>query len=194
MVTSPCRLLIVYHSRTGLAHDMAEHIEVGALAAARDWLEGRDPQSLLAVSRKRARDTTTQDLLSSDAFVFCAPENLASLSGEMKEFFDLTYYDVFENQARPGVQEELVSRILGRPVAIAVASGSDGTSAARQMERICVGWRLEKVMEPLICSNHLEQTKSNILQVGKACTEQQREQCRTVGGTIAATLMLAQGF
>ena len=64
------------------------------------------------------------DLLASGGFLFCAPENLASLSGEMKEFFDRCYYGALD-------------RIQGLPYACAISAGSDGAGAARQTERIC---------------------------------------------------------
>ena len=55
------------------------------------------------------------DLLASGGFLFCAPENLASLSGEMKEFFDRCYYGALD-------------RIQGLPYACAISAGSDGAA------------------------------------------------------------------
>ena len=83
-------LLIVWHSRTG-ARQMAE-----AAADAR-----RPPPSWRPrpVSRSRSSAPPTpawDDLLASGGFLFCAPENLASLSGEMKEFFDRCYYGALD--------------------------------------------------------------------------------------------------
>ena len=45
----------------------------------------------LIVQRRRARDATADELLAADGYLFCAPENLASVSGEMKEFFDRSF-------------------------------------------------------------------------------------------------------
>ena len=58
--------------------------------------------------------------------MFCGPENLASASGELLEFFQRCYYPVFD----PLTER---SRILGRPFGLAIAAGSDGQSAARQV-------------------------------------------------------------
>ena len=78
------RLLIVWHSRTGLAKQMADALEEGAYAAAREMGEGPEK---FAVHQKRAAQATVSDMLTSDGYLFCAPENLASTSGEMLEFF-----------------------------------------------------------------------------------------------------------
>ncbi|MEY8841831.1 flavodoxin domain-containing protein, partial [Cribrihabitans sp. XS_ASV171] len=65
------QLLIVYHSRTGGSRRMAE----AAAEAARSEIETR----LL-----RAEEAEPQDITAAQGFIFCAPENLAALSGEMK--------------------------------------------------------------------------------------------------------------
>ena len=70
-------LLIVWHSRTGAARQMAEAAADGAAAAAAELA-----QAGFAVTLKRAADAGVDDLLASGGFLFCAPENLASLSGK----------------------------------------------------------------------------------------------------------------
>ena len=80
------RLLLVFHSRTGLARQMADAMEAGARAAAHAM------ESELHVSRKCATEASIDDVLQADGFLFCAPENLASCSGAMLEFFHRTYY------------------------------------------------------------------------------------------------------
>lgn len=87
--------------------------------------------------RVPAARAAAADLLAAAAYLFVAPENLAALSGTMKEFFDRTYYDVLD-------------RINGRPYGLIVAAGSDGHGAVRQVERIANGWRLRAVAAPLI--------------------------------------------
>ncbi|MAJ07321.1 MAG: hypothetical protein CMK04_00530 [Ponticaulis sp.] len=73
------RLLIVYHTRTGGSRQMAE----AAYNAAKEECE---------TQLQKASETSPDDMLSADGYLFVAPENLASLSGEMKEFFDRCYY------------------------------------------------------------------------------------------------------
>lgn len=77
-------LLIAWHSRTGAARQMAQALERGALAAA---LALEQPGQL-RVRRQAASRTDAAALLAADGYLFCAPENLGSLSGAMKECFD----------------------------------------------------------------------------------------------------------
>ena len=81
------------------------------------------------------------------------------------------------------------SKLIGRPVGIAVAAGSDGTNAARQMERICRGWRLNPVAESIINRNGQPQTAQAIL-APKTCTEEARQKCEELGGLVAASILL----
>jgi len=76
-------LLIVYHSATGGTRQMAE----AALAGAREEGEA----TLL-----HAAEAGPDHLLAAAAYLFAAPENLASLAGTMKDFFDRTYYPVLD--------------------------------------------------------------------------------------------------
>ncbi|MCR5875538.1 NAD(P)H-dependent oxidoreductase [Phenylobacterium sp. J426] len=124
------QLLIVWHSRTGASQALAEAAAEGARAEAE-------------VVVRRAAEASADDLLSADGYLFAGPENLAALSGEMKEFFDRTYYAVLE-------------RLNGRPYGCVIAAGSDGRNAARQLARIATGWRLKAVAEPLIVCTHAQ--------------------------------------
>jgi len=81
-------LLIVYHSMTGGARQMAEAAAEGARAEA-EPLGGR-------VALKHAADAGPDDLLAADGYLFVTPENLAAISGVMKDFFDRSYYPVLE--------------------------------------------------------------------------------------------------
>ncbi|MPT39593.1 MAG: flavodoxin family protein, partial [Achromobacter sp.] len=127
------QLLIAWHSRTGAARQIAEAAARGAAVAA-SQLEQADA---LRIVLRRAAEVDADTLLASQGYLFCAPENLASLSGEMKECFDRNYYAVLD-------------RIAGLPYGCAISAGSDGAGAARQVQRICTGWRLNPVAPPLI--------------------------------------------
>ena len=175
------RVLLVWHSRTGFAEKMADALEAGARDAAAQMGGG------LSLARRRAADATADDVLRSDAYLFVAPENLASASGEMLEFFHRTYYHAFAPAAAGGDAE--ISRLLGRPYGLAVAAGSDGTGAARQLERICRGWRLRPVADTVICQNGQPQTAAAILSP-KACPAAARARCAELGGLLAATALL----
>ena len=156
------RLLIVYHSRTGGTRQMAE----AAFAAARE-----EAETVL----KRAEDTAPEDLLAASGYLFAAPENLAALSGAMKEFFDRCYYPV-------------LGQIEGRPYALMICAGSDGTGAARQAARIATGWRLREV-QPALIVNTSAQTPEQIL-AGKTLPEADLAKCRELGAALGAGLKM----
>jgi multimeric flavodoxin WrbA len=155
-------LLIVWHSRTG-----------GSEAMARAAAEGASPE--IATSLRQARDTTPDDLRAAGGFIFCGPENLAALSGEMKEFFDRCYYP-------------LLGRIEGRAYAQMICAGSDGTNAARQLARIATGWRLREVQEPLIIGT-AAQTPEDIL-APKTIPNADLARCRDLGAALGAGLAM----
>ncbi|CAN7171010.1 NAD(P)H-dependent oxidoreductase [Phenylobacterium sp. LjRoot219] len=157
-------LLIVWHSRTGGARQMAEAADAAATG------EGE-----VVVRRLAADEAQPQDLLAADGYLFVAPENLASLSGAMKEFFDRAYYPVLD-------------RIQGRPYAAMICAGSDGTGAARQIARIATGWRLRAVADPLIVCTHA-QTPEAIL-AAKTLTPDELAPCAELGQALAAGLAL----
>ena len=152
------KLLIIYHSRTGGTRQMAE--------AAAD-AAGAETDTLL----KRAEDTGPQDLLGADGYLFAAPENLAALSGAMKEFFDRCYYPV-------------LGKIEGRPYGLMICAGSDGENAAKQAARIATGWRLKQVQPPLIICTHA-QTEAEIL-AEKTIPDADLAKCRELGAALGA--------
>lgn len=132
------RLLMVYHSTTGAAEQLA-----------RAAFDGARTESGVDTRLQMARDTVADDLLAADGYLFATPENLASMAGMMKDFFDRTYYGALD-------------RIQGRPYALIIAAGTDGTNAARQVERIATGWRLQRVAPTMIVVN-AAQTPEQIL-------------------------------
>ncbi len=116
-----------------------------------------------------------EDVLAADGYIFCAPENLAAISGLMKEFFDRCYYPV-------------LGQIEGRPYAQMICAGSDGENAARQIARIATGWRLKEVLSPLIVCTHA-QTPEAIL-ARKTIPEDQLDRCREIGAALGAGLAM----
>lgn len=158
------QLLIVYHTMTG-----------GTLQMARAAAAGGSREPAVKVRLETARTADPDALLESDGYLFASPENLAAMSGVMKDFFDRTYYAVLDE-------------IVGRPYATLICAGSDGTNAARQIERIATGWRLKAIADPLIVCTHA-QTPEQILrpkQIGGA----DLARCEEVGATLAAGLDL----
>ena len=93
----------------------------------------------------------------------------------MKDFFDRCYYPVLD-------------RLNGRPYALLVAAGSDGTGAARQAARIATGWRLRAVAEPLIVCTRA-QTPEAIL-APKVVGADDLRRCEELGAALGAGLAL----
>ncbi|MFN4019042.1 MAG: NAD(P)H-dependent oxidoreductase [Erythrobacter sp.] len=153
------RLLIIWHSRTGASEAMAR-------AAA----DGAGDALLL-----RADAVSEAALLAAGGYLFVCPENLASMSGLMKEMFDQHYYPV-------------LGRIEGRPFATIIAAGSDGAGAGRQIDRIVTGWRLRRVAEPLIV-NFAAQTPAAIA-APKIVPDKVLKQCRDLGSLMGEGLRL----
>jgi multimeric flavodoxin WrbA len=154
-------LLVVYHSATGGTQQMAQ---AAAHAAG-------DPD--ITVRLLRAQETGADDVLAADGYIFATPENLASMAGAMKDFFDRTYYAALE-------------RINGRPYAALICAGSDGENAARQLNRIATGWRLRMIAPPLIVCTHA-QTPDAIMAPKTICRDD-LNRCAELGATMAAGL------
>ncbi len=155
-------LLIVYHSMTGGTLQMAQAAAAGAEAEVRVLL-------------MRAADAGAAEVLAADGYIFATPENLAGMSGQLKDFFDRSYYPALD-------------QLNGRPYATLICAGSDGHSAAQQIERIATGWRLKAIAPPLIVCTHA-QTPAEI-QRPKHLSAPELQQCRQLGAALAAGLAL----
>ncbi len=160
-------LLIIWHSRTGAAEQAASHAFDAAHSVRKELDDNRE------IHLRRARDVTAEEMLAAQAYLFCAPENLASLSGEMKECLDRLYYP-------------LLHRIEGRIFSLIVTAGSDGEGAQRQLRRICSGWRLNESV-PGIILNMKSETEQAIL-APKTLSEAQCRQAAEIGATLFALL------
>ena len=157
-------LLIVYHTMTGGTQQMA------AAAAA-----GARSEPAVRVSLLGAAEAQASDVLQADGFLFATPENLAAMSGKMKDFFDRTYYAALD-------------RVNGRPYATLICAGSDGRNAAQQIERIATGWRLKPIADPIIVCTHA-QTPAEILREKRIC-EPDLARCRELGQALASGMAL----
>jgi multimeric flavodoxin WrbA len=157
-------ILVIWHSQTGGTAQMVE-----ALVAGAGETEG------VRVRALRAAEATAEEALAAQAFVFATPECLAMLSGQLKDFFDRSYYALLE-------------RLNGRPYATLVCAGSDGTNAVRQIERIATGLRLRKIADAIIVNTDA-QTPERIL-APKRIEAAQLARCRELGQALAQGLAL----
>jgi NAD(P)H-dependent FMN reductase len=155
-------LLIVYHTLTGGTLQMAQAAAAGS---------AHEPE--VAVRLQAAVSVGPDELLEAHGYLFACPENLAAMSGLMKDFFDRSYYPVLE-------------KLQGRPYAALICAGSDGSNAARQIDRIATGWRLRAIAAPLIICTHA-QTPEEILKP-KRIGAADLARCTELGATIAAGL------
>jgi multimeric flavodoxin WrbA len=157
-------LLIVYHSMTGGTLQLVEAAAAGART-----------EPALRLRMLPAAEASARDVLDADGYLFATPENLAAMSGQLKDFFDRSYYGVLE-------------RINGRPYGTLICAGSDGRSAAQQIARIALGWRLKAIAPPLIVCVEA-QTPERIgadKHVGAAALQR----CFELGATLSAGLAL----
>ncbi len=119
-------LLIVYHTGGIKTATMAEAVERGA----------RSEQNVKVVV-KRCAEAGPEDLLAADGLIFGTPENFGYMSGMMKDFLERVFY-------------ACEGKVNGRPYALFVGAGQDGSGAVTSVERIVTGLRLEKKSEPII--------------------------------------------
>lgn len=158
-------LQIVWHSRTGTAQQLTEALAVAACAAAPE----------LTVISTPADQVSEPAMLSADGYIFACPENLGTMSGAMKEMVDRLYYPLLDS-------------IAGRPCALMIAAGTDGTGAVRQWQRIITGWRLRLVADPIIAITGAD-TAEAIL-APKVVAASDMERARELGSSFATGLAL----
>jgi multimeric flavodoxin WrbA len=145
-------LLIVYHSQSGSTSQMAEAVTRGA----------RSPEvTNVEVRTRAALEATADDLLWCDAFILGTPENFGYMSGAMKYFLDRSFY-------------ECLDRIVGRPYALFVRAGNDGTGAITSMRRILKGLSVKEVQSPVLIAGKFDEARL--------------EECEELGMTLAAGL------
>lgn len=137
--------------------------------------KGARGESAIITRLLTAQGTQAEDVLGADGYIFATPENLAAMSGMMKDFFDRTYYPALD-------------KINGRPYASLICAGSDGQNAARQIERIATGWRLKPIAEPLIICTRA-QTPEAIL-APKTISAPDLALCEELGAAISAGLAI----
>lgn len=157
-------LLVVFHSMTNGTRQMAEALVAGAKT-----------ETGIAVRLLHAGEATADKVIDAQGYVFATPENLAAISGMMKDFFDRCYYPALD-------------RLNGRPYASLICAGSDGSNAARQIARIATGWRLKPVAEPLIVCTHA-QTAAEIL-APKTISTGDLARCHDLGAQLATGIAL----
>jgi multimeric flavodoxin WrbA len=125
-------LLIVFHTGGVKTAQMAEAVERGARAE-----EG------VRVVVKRCAEAGPEDVLAADGLILGTPENFGYMSGMMKDFLERIFY-------------ACEGKLNGRPWALFVGAGQDGSGAVNSVERIVTGLRLKKACEPVVVVKELK--------------------------------------
>jgi multimeric flavodoxin WrbA len=128
------RLLIVFHTQSGTTSRMAEAVIAGANSDEVDDVE---------VRVRSALEADADDLLWCDGFLLGTPENFGYMSGAMKYFLDRVFYPC-EN------------KINGKPFALFVRAGNDGSGAINSMRRILAGLAVREVQEPVLIAGEFD--------------------------------------
>ncbi len=150
-------LLIVYHTHGVKTAQMSEAVERGARAA----LKEAEAESEVRIVVKRCAQAGPEDVLGADALILGTPENFGYMSGLMKDFLERVFYPC-------------EGKVNGRPYALFVGAGQDGSGAVNSVERIVTGLRLTKKFEPIIGLREL--------------TPEVIARCEELGATFAAGL------
>jgi multimeric flavodoxin WrbA len=145
-------LLIVFHTGGVKTAQMAEAVERGA----------RSEESIKVIV-KRCAEAGSEDVLAADGLILGTPENFGYMSGMMKDFLERVFY-------------ACEGKVNGRPYALFVGAGQDGSGAVTSVERIVLGLRLNKVHEPIIGLKDL--------------TPQILKNCEELGAALAAGLAM----
>ncbi|MEM9690065.1 MAG: flavodoxin family protein [Pseudomonadota bacterium] len=148
----PKHLLIVFHTQSGSTRAMADAVIRGACNDSVDGVEVRVREAL---------DAGPDDLKWCDAFVLGTPENFGYMSGGMKLFLDRSFYPC-EGQ------------VDGRPFALFVRAGNDGSGAISSIRRILNGLNVREVQEPVLIAGEFDESRL--------------AECEELGLTLAAGL------
>ena len=130
------QLLVVAHVPSANTLRLAEAVLRGARNSEIDGVAVRHVPPL---------EAGPADVLGADALVLGTTENLGTMSGALKDFFDRIYYPCLD-QAQ------------GLPYALYIRAGHDGTGTRSAVETIVTGLRWRAVREPLICRGDWQET------------------------------------
>jgi len=123
------QLLIVAHTPSPNTSLMAEAVLQGARHEDIENVEARHIPPL---------EAGPDDVLAADAIILGTTENLGTMSGALKDFFDRIYYPCLE-------------QTQALPFASFVRAGKDGTGTLKAIDTITTGLRWRAVQEPLLC-------------------------------------------
>lgn len=95
---------------------------------------------------RSALQATADDLLWADGFILGTPENFGYMSGAMKYFLDRVFYPC-------------EGKLSGRPWALFVRAGNDGSGAIASVRRILAGLGVREIQEPLLIAGEFDEAR-----------------------------------
>lgn len=127
-------LLVVWHSKTGNTERLKDAVLRGARHPDIEHVEVRSLHT---------SEAGPDDLRWAHGVLLGTPENFGYMSGQMKDFFDRTYYEV-EDELAP------------LPFSIFVSCENDGRGAVREIRRIVKGYPFTEVQDPVIVRGEID--------------------------------------
>lgn len=126
-------LLVVSHSRAGGTAKLRDAVLAGIGTAVEEM---GNPEALTLRSLECA-DAGPDDVRWADLVVLGCPERFGYMAGLMKDFLERIYY-------------EILDETHGKPWALFVKAGNDGSGAVRSIERIVTGLQWSQVLPPVV--------------------------------------------
>ena len=146
------QLLVVAHVPSANTQKLLDAVMRGAGHADIDGVDVRHVKPL---------EAGPEDVLAADGVILGTTENFGYMSGAMKYFLDRIYYACLD-------------QVDGRPFALFVRAGNDGTGAISSLRRILTGLSVKEVQEPVLIAGEFDETRLG--------------ECEELGMTMAAGL------
>lgn len=128
-------LLIVSHTPSANTRALTDAVVRGARSEEISGVEVHDLAPL---------DAGPDDVLAADAVIIGTTENFGYMAGRIKDFFERIYYPCLEETQ-------------GKPYALFVKGGNDGTGAQSSVERIIAGLSWRAVQDPIIMAGQFRE-------------------------------------
>lgn len=164
------RLLVIHHSPTATMQTLTSQVIAGAND---DALHGIEVVVIPALDFATGQ-ADHEDLVTADGYVLGTSANFGYMSGALKHVFDSTFLQIGGALDSSGSAGGSAGATSGRPLGLYVHGRYDTTGAVRSVLSItgALGWK---------------QAYQSVEVLGEI-TAAHREECYTLGGTIAALL------
>jgi len=146
------KILIVYHSQSGVVKRMAYAVK-----------EGIERNSNLEIIIKKAEQANQDDLKAASGIAIGTPDYFDYMAGTVKDFFDRTFYPV---QSR--ITGSLTANM---PCVFFVSAGTSGEPTIESLKKISMAFKF-KVIDYVVCGPHLsEEILERCVELGRKLAE-----------------------